>query len=208
MPPYMCGQGVDSRSCVVGSRSPGWRAAGGGGVDGCGPGVRLVPMLFESFLDSTLGGGELHGCGFFVLFLVVALGALSESGGPGVSVPASLCSGAPPSGPSDLVVLGSLGRVRGMGSRLRGNDDLAGLRVSGSFDGAQDRLGTSGVGCGATAPAAPLGSRPVSSTGQAPGKLGLSWPHAFWRGQALRQAQGERDGFPPRIEYGAGSSRE
>ena len=37
----------------------------------------------------------------------------------------------------------------------------------GPFGGAQNRLGTSGVGCGTTAPAAPLGSRPVSGTGQA-----------------------------------------
>ena len=181
-----------------------------------------MPVLFESLLDSTLGGGELHGGGFFVLFLLYALGpqGLSASGGPGVSVPASLCSGASCSGPSCFVVLGSLGGLAtglagpGMGSRLRGNDDLAGLRVSGSFlrgnddlaglrvngaynglrpfdrlstsgsfdglrpfnrlrvsgsfDGAQDRLGTngpfdrlgtSGVGCGAAGPAAPLGSR-------------------------------------------------
>ena len=116
-------------SCVVGLRSPGWRAAGGGGVDGSGPGVRLVPVPFESFLDSTLGDGELRGGGFFVLFLLYALGpqGLSASGGPGGSVPASLCSGAC-SGPSCF--------------------------VPGSFG----RLGTSGVGCGATAPAAPLDS--------------------------------------------------
>ena len=77
-------------SCVVGLRSPGWRAAGGGGVDGSCPGVRLVPVLFEFFLDSTLGDGELRGGGFFVLFLLYALGpqGLSASGGPGVSVPA------------------------------------------------------------------------------------------------------------------------
>ena len=35
------------------------------GVDGRAIGVGLVPVLFESFLDSALGGGELHGCGFF-----------------------------------------------------------------------------------------------------------------------------------------------
>ena len=69
------------------------------GVDGRAIGVRLVPVLFESFLDSALGGGELHGCGF--------------------------------------------------------------------FGGVQDRLGTGGVGCGATDPAIPLDSGPVSSTGQA-----------------------------------------
>ena len=75
-------------------RSPGWRAAGGGGVDGCGPGIRLVPVLLEFFPDPALGGGELHGCGFFVLFvlfllfllfLLYALGpqGLSANGGPG-----------------------------------------------------------------------------------------------------------------------------
>ena len=41
---------------------------------------------------------ELCGCGFFVLFLLYALGPLSESGGPGGSVPATLCSGASCSG--------------------------------------------------------------------------------------------------------------
>ena len=80
---------------------PGGRAAGVCGVDGRAIGVRLVPVLFESFVDSALGGGELRGGGFF-------------------------------------------------GGLLGGN---------GAFGGAQDRLGTSGVGCGATAPAAPLGSR-------------------------------------------------
>ena len=171
MPPYMCGQGVESHprllggrlfagmtvveggltltpalsrqgrggkrslpltlfSCAVGLRSPGGRAAGVRGVDGACPGVRLVPVLFESFPDSALGDGELCGGGFFVLFLLYALGPLSEGGGPGGSVPASLCSGASCSGPSSFVVLSSFG----------------GLRVS-------------GVGCGAAAPAAPLGSR-------------------------------------------------
>ena len=98
-----------------------------------------MPVLFEFFADSTLGDGELRGGGFFVLFLLYALGpqGLSANGGPGGSVPASLCSGASCSGPSSFV-LGSFG----------------GLRVS-------------GVGYGVTAPAVPLGSRPVSSTGQA-----------------------------------------
>ena len=66
------------------------------GVDGRAIGVRLVPVPFEFFLDSTLGDGELHGGGFFVLFLLYALGpeGLSANGGPGVSVPAPLCSGA------------------------------------------------------------------------------------------------------------------
>ena len=102
-----------------------------------------MPVLFELLLDSALGDGELYRCGFFVLFLLFALGALSESGGPGVSVPASLSSGATSWGPSDLVVLSSFGGFRtrglgistrllggglsysdgpGMGSRLRGND--------------------------------------------------------------------------------------
>ena len=151
-----------------------------------------MPVLFEFFLDSTLGDGELCGGGFFVLFLLYALGpqGLSASGGPSVSVPAALCSGASCSGFSFFVVLASFGgllgesgpfdRLRvsggkrdGMGSRpvsstgqaLRGNDgsgggndDFAwlrvsggglslggfrpfdGLRVSGSFDGAQDRV--------------------------------------------------------------------
>ena len=31
------------------------------GVDGCAMGVWLVPVLLESFVDSTLGGGELRG---------------------------------------------------------------------------------------------------------------------------------------------------
>ena len=117
-------------SCVAGSRSPGGRAAGVCGVDGRAIGVRLVPVLFESFLDSALGGGELHGCGFFVLFLLDALGpqGLSVLGGPGGSFAASLCSGASPWGPS-YSVLGSFGGLGvglagpGMGSRLRGNDD-------------------------------------------------------------------------------------
>ena len=89
-------------SCVVGSRLPGGRAAGVCGVDGSGLGVRLVPVLLEFFLDSTLGDGELRGGGFFVLSLLYALGpqGLSANGGPGVSVPASLCSGASCSGPS------------------------------------------------------------------------------------------------------------
>ena len=83
-------------------------------VDGRAIGVRLVPVLFESFPDSTLGGGELHGCGFFVLFLLYALGpqGLSANGGPGVSVPAALCSGASCSGPS-CFVLGSFGGLLG-----------------------------------------------------------------------------------------------
>ena len=100
------------------------------GVDGRAIGVRLVPVLFESFLDSALGGGELHGCGFFVLFLLDALGpqGLSVLGGPGGSVLASLFSGPSPWGPS-YSVLGSFGGLGvglagpGMGSRLRGNDD-------------------------------------------------------------------------------------
>ena len=98
---------------------------------GAAPGVGFVPVLFEFFVDSTLGDGELCGCGFFVLFLLYALGpqGLSANGGPGVSVPAALCSGASSSGLSSFVP-GSFG----------------GLRVS-------------GVGCGVTAPAAPLGSR-------------------------------------------------
>ena len=72
------------------------------GVDGRARGVRLVPVLFESFLDSTLGEGELHECGLVLLFLVVALGAwvLSKSDGPGGSVPATLCSGPSSPGPS------------------------------------------------------------------------------------------------------------
>ena len=59
-----------------------------------------MPVLFEFFLDSTLGDGELRGCGFFVFFLLYALGrqGLSANGGPGVSVPAALCSGASCSG--------------------------------------------------------------------------------------------------------------
>ena len=61
------------------------------GVDGRAVGVRFVPVLFEFFLDSALGGGELRGCGFFFL---VSLGALSENGGPGGSFAAPLCSGA------------------------------------------------------------------------------------------------------------------
>ncbi len=141
------------------SRLAGGRAAGVCGVDGCAIGVWLVPVLFESFPDSALGGGELNGRGLVLLVLLVSLGGwvLSEHGGPGVSVPAPLCSGAPPSGPSDLVVLGSLGRVRGMGSRpvsstgqaLRGNDDLAGLRVNGAcnelrVNGPFDRLRVNG----------------------------------------------------------------
>ena len=69
------------------------------GVDGRAIGVRFVPVLFEFFVDSALGGGELRGGGFF-------------------------------------------------GGLLGGN---------GAFGGAQDRLGTSGVGCGAAAPA-PLDS--------------------------------------------------
>ena len=64
------------------------------GVDGRAIGVRLVPVLFEFFVDSALGDGELRRCGLVLLFLVVALGALSESGGPDGPVPASLCSGA------------------------------------------------------------------------------------------------------------------
>ena len=103
------------------------------GVDGSCPGVGLVPVLFEFLVDSALGGSELHGGGVFVLFLLYVVlrpQGLSANGGPGVSVPAALCSGASCSGPSDLVVLGSFGRLR-----------------------------VSGVGCGGTAPAAPLGSR-------------------------------------------------
>ena len=94
-------------------------------------GVRLVPVLLEFFV---------------LLFLFVSLGPLSESGGLGGSVPATLCSGASRSGPSSLV-LGSFGRVRirglgirtrllggrlshsdgpGMGSRFRGNDGSMG----------------------------------------------------------------------------------
>ena len=98
------------------------------GVDGRAIGVRLVPVLFESFLDSALGGGELHGCGLVLSFFLVALGAFSESGGPGGSVLASLFSGPSPWGPS-YSVLGSFGGLGvglagpGMGSRLRGNDD-------------------------------------------------------------------------------------
>ena len=123
------GRGRSLFSSVVGSRSSGGRAAWCCGVDGRAIGVRLVPVLFEFFLDSALGDGEL--CGGR-LFLLVALGpqGLSANGGPGVSVPAPLCSGASCSGPSCFVVVGSFG----------------GLRVS-------------GVGCGATGPAAPLGSR-------------------------------------------------
>ena len=92
------------------------------------PGVGLVPVLFEFFVDSALGGGELRGCGYFVLYALGPQG-LSANGGPGVSVPAALCSGPSCPGPSCFVVLGSFG----------------GLRVS-------------GVGCGGKAPAAPLGS--------------------------------------------------
>ena len=89
-----------------------------------------MPVLFEFFLDSTLGDGELRGGGFFVLFLLYALGpqGLSASGGPGVSVPAALCSGASFSGPSSFVVLGSFGGVSG------GNGPFDRLRA-GSFDG-------------------------------------------------------------------------
>ena len=96
--------------------------AGVCGVDGSGPGVRLVPVLFEFFPDSTLGDGELRGGGFFVLFLLYALGpqGLSASGGPGGSVPA--CREGACSGPSCF--------------------------VPGSFG----RLGTSGVGCGVRPP--------------------------------------------------------
>ena len=114
-------------SCVAGSRLPGGRAAGVCGVDGCAVGVRLVPVLFESFPDPALGGGELDRGGLVLLFFL-ALGAFSESGGPGGSVPATLCSGASSPG-RPCGVLGSFGRLGtglagpGMGSRLRGNDD-------------------------------------------------------------------------------------
>ena len=99
-----------------------------------------MPVLFEFFVDSALGGGELRGCGFFVLYALGPQG-LSANGGPGVSVPAALCSGPSCPGPSCFVVLSSFGRVRvrglgissgglshsrlrvtGMGSRFRGND--------------------------------------------------------------------------------------
>ena len=100
------------------------------GVEGRAIGVRLVPVLFEFFLDSTLGGGELHGCGSFGELGTGPFDRLRVNGG-GTSFD-GLCFD-----PFD---------------RLRG----AKLRVSGAFGGAQDRLGTSGVGCGATAPAAPL----------------------------------------------------
>ena len=48
--------------------------------------------------------------------------------------------------------------VSSTGQAFRGNDGGL-LGGNGAFGSAQDRLGTSGVGCGATAPAAPLGSR-------------------------------------------------
>ena len=82
-------------SCVTGSRSPGGRATGVCGVDGRAIGVRLAPVLLESFPDPALGGCEIRGCGLVLLFFLVALGGwvLSESGGPGGSVLASLFSG-------------------------------------------------------------------------------------------------------------------
>ena len=93
-----------------------------------------MPVLFESFLDSALGYGELDGCGLVLPFLVVVLGAwvLSEDGGPGGAVLASLFSGPSSAGPSygeGLGYFGVLG-VRGVGSRprllggrlFRGND--------------------------------------------------------------------------------------
>ena len=101
-------------SCVTGSRSPGGRATGVCGVDGRAIGVRLAPVLFESFPDPALGGGDLHGCGLVLLFFLVALGGwvLSESGGPGSSVLASLFSGPSSSRPS-YSVLGFFGGLLG-----------------------------------------------------------------------------------------------
>ena len=144
-----------------------------------------MPVLFESLLDSTLGDGELHGGGFFVLFLLYALGpqGLSASGGPGVSVPASLCSGASCSGPSCFVVLGSLGGLAtglagpGMGSRLRGNDDLAGLRVSGVLPPRERRFG---------------GAQGERSLQRAQSLRQAQYERILRRAQTLQQAQGER----------------
>ena len=132
-------------SCVVGSRSPGWRAAGGCGVDGSGPGVRLVPVLFEFFLDSALGDGELRGGGFF-------------------------------------------------GGLLGGN-------------GPFDRLGTSGVGWGATAPPPPGFPPRIEYGAGSPRERRFGWARyerSWLRCYGPRRAPG----FPPRIEYGAGSARE
>ena len=120
---------------------PGGRAAGGGGVDGRAKGIRFVPVLFESFLDSALGGGELHGGGLVLRFLVVALGAwvLSEHGGPGGSVLATLFSGPSSSGGSFGGVLGAFG---GLGVNGSGTFDRLRVNGSGTFDG----LGVSGSG--------------------------------------------------------------
>ena len=134
-------------SCVAGSRSPGGRAAGVCGVDGRAIGVRLVPVLFESFLDSALGGGELHGCGFFVLFLLDALGpqGLSVLGGPGGSFAASLFSGrrrlgvrrTPSWGPSTVL---RTGPSTGSGQALRRCSGWALRRCSGQAQGERTRL--------------------------------------------------------------------
>ena len=153
------------------------------------------------------------GVGLVLLFLVVALGVwvLSEDGGPGGSVLATLFSGASPSGPSYGGVLAVLRQARerdwrepGMGSRLRGNDGCVGGVVGAGpfdrpFDGAQDRLRPNGKRALRQAPSAGFRTGPVRRcSGQAQGerKRALRRAPSAGSGQALRrcsgQAQGER----------------
>ena len=69
-------------SCVAGPRLPGRRASRVCGVEGSVPGVGLVPVRVELLLDPLLDGGEVRGCGVFVLVLrdpAAALGSRSVS---------------------------------------------------------------------------------------------------------------------------------
>ena len=124
-------------SCVVGLRSPGWRAAGVRGVDGSCPGVRLVPVRLELFPDPALGDGELCGCGSFSSFSLLSMR-------PWRLRPGALCSGASCSGMLCVLPFGRAQGERGLASVLRSRRRLevfgcvgcSGLRVERGLLGA------------------------------------------------------------------------